>query len=83
MKNSLSGHKFEQTPGDNEGQGSLVCFSPWGDKESDTTERLKNNNKIFSCFFFLFPFFFLYIGKYNAISNYFALLKSSHGQNQL
>ena len=21
-------------------QGSLVCFSPWGHKESDTTERL-------------------------------------------
>ena len=26
----LSGHEFEQTPGDNEGQGSLVCCSPWG-----------------------------------------------------
>ena len=23
------GHKFEQTPGDGEGQGSLVCCSPW------------------------------------------------------
>ena len=23
-----------------EGQGSLVCCSPWGDKESDTIERL-------------------------------------------
>ena len=26
----LSGHEFEQTPGDSEGQGSLVCCSPWG-----------------------------------------------------
>ena len=26
-----------QTPGDSEGQGSLVCCSPWGHKESDTT----------------------------------------------
>ena len=26
----LSGHKFEQTPGDSEGQGSLACCSPWG-----------------------------------------------------
>ena len=26
----LNGHEFEQTPGDNEGQGSLVCCSPWG-----------------------------------------------------
>ena len=30
--------KFEQTPGDSEGQGSLVCCSPWGCREADTTE---------------------------------------------
>ena len=41
----LNGHEFEQTPGDNEGQGSLVCCSPWGQKESDTTERLNNNKR--------------------------------------
>ena len=35
---------FEQTPGDGEGQGSLMCCSPWGHKESDVTERLNNNN---------------------------------------
>ena len=40
----LNGHEFEQTPGDSEGQGSLVCCSPWGCKKSDTTERLKNND---------------------------------------
>ena len=28
---------FEQTPGDSEGQGHLVCYGPWGRKESDTT----------------------------------------------
>ena len=39
----LNGHEFKQTPGDSEGQGSLVCFSPWGCKELDTTERLNNN----------------------------------------
>ena len=33
----LNGHEFEQTLGDSEGQGSLVCCSPWGRKESDTT----------------------------------------------
>ena len=33
----LNGHEFEQTPGDNERQGSLVCCSPWGCKESDMT----------------------------------------------
>ena len=32
------GHEFEQTPGDSEGQGSLICCSPWGHKESDMTE---------------------------------------------
>ena len=36
----LSGHEFEQTPGDGDGQGSLVCCSPWGHKETDRTERL-------------------------------------------
>ena len=30
----LNGHDFEQTLGDSEGQGSLVCDSPWGCKES-------------------------------------------------
>ena len=39
----LNGHGFEQTLGDGEGQGSLVCCSPWGHKESDTSERLNNN----------------------------------------
>ena len=39
----LNGHEFEQTPGDSEGQGSLMCCSPRGCKESDTTERLNNN----------------------------------------
>ena len=33
----LDGHEFEQTLGDNEGQESLVCYSPWGYKESDRT----------------------------------------------
>ena len=30
-------HEFEETPGDTVGQGSLVCCSTWGFKESDTT----------------------------------------------
>ena len=34
----LDGHKLEQTPGDSEGQGSLVCGSLWGHKELDTPE---------------------------------------------
>ena len=33
----LDGHEFEQTSGNSEGQGSLVCCSPWGCKGSDMT----------------------------------------------
>ena len=40
----LNGHEFEQTPGDCEGQGSLAGCSPQGWKESDMTERLKDNS---------------------------------------
>ena len=36
----LDGHEFEQAPGAGDGQGSLECCSPWGCKESDTTEWL-------------------------------------------
>ena len=36
----LDGHEFEQAPGVGDGQGCLACCSPWGCKESDTTERL-------------------------------------------
>ena len=39
----LNGHEFEQAPGDGDGQGSLARCSPWGRKESDTTERPNNN----------------------------------------
>ena len=39
----LNGHEFEQTPGDGEGQGSLVCCSRWDRKESGMAERLNNS----------------------------------------
>ena len=39
-RHQVDGHEFEQTLGDSEGQWSLMCYSPWGRKESDTTERL-------------------------------------------
>jgi len=38
----LNGHKFEQTPGDSEGQGSLTCCSSWGHRELDMTEQMNN-----------------------------------------
>ena len=36
----LDGHGFEQAPGVGDGQGGLVCCSPWVRKELDMTERL-------------------------------------------
>ena len=46
----LNEHEFEQTPCDSEGQGRLVCCSPWGYKESDTMWRPKNK------IYIIFPF---------------------------
>ena len=40
----LNGFEFDQTPRDDEGQGRLVCCSPWGRTDSDMTEQLKNNS---------------------------------------
>ena len=48
----FNGHEFEQTPGDSKRQGSLVCCSPWGQKELDTIYQLNDNNIygfIFGC----------------------------------
>ena len=36
----LNGHEFGQAPGVGDGQGGVVCYSPWGHKKSDMTERL-------------------------------------------
>ena len=44
----LNGHEFEQTQGDGEGQGSLACCSPQGQKESDTTEQLNNHQHFYN-----------------------------------
>jgi len=40
----LNGHESEQAPGVGEGQGSLVCCSLWGCKESNMTEQLNELN---------------------------------------
>ena len=42
----LIGHESVQASGDGEGQGSLVFCNPWGCKESDTTERLNNQESL-------------------------------------
>ena len=54
----LDGCEFEQAPAGGEGQGSVVCCSPWGHKESDTTEQLNNNNNSYSDDHPLFIWFF-------------------------
>ena len=41
----LDGHEFEQRPGDGKRHGCLACCSPWGQKESDTTEWLNNDKR--------------------------------------
>ena len=38
----LNGHESVQAPGVGDGPGSLACCSPWGRKESDTTEQLNS-----------------------------------------
>ena len=52
VNHQFSGHEFEQTPEDEEQQGSLECCSPWGCKESDTAEWL--NNKKGRKFYFIY-----------------------------
>ena len=59
----LSGREFEHTPGDGEGQGSLVSCSSWGGKEPDTTQWLNNEQQQFK--------------EIHAISVHFSILHSS------
>ena len=42
----LNGHEFGWTLGVGDGQGGLACCSPWGHKESDTTEWLNWTDKV-------------------------------------
>ena len=41
-----NGHELRQTPGDGEGQGGLICCSPWGHNKLDVTGPLNNNKLI-------------------------------------
>ena len=41
-----NGHEFEQALEDGEGQECLSCYSPWGRKELDKTDRLSHNSNI-------------------------------------
>ena len=41
----LNGDEFEQSLGDGEGHGGLMCCSPWGHKESETTVTEQKKKK--------------------------------------
>ena len=49
----LNGHEFEQTPGDSEGQGSLVCCRSWGlrVRYNLATDKQKHDLKVSLLFF--------------------------------
>ena len=51
----ISGYEFEQTPGDGEGQGSLVCCSPRGGRIRHDVGTELNNNQV--SFEYLLPLF--------------------------
>ena len=52
----LHGQEFEQTQGDGEGQGCLVCCSPWGCKELAMAQQLNNNTYVLGTLLFRNPF---------------------------
>ena len=52
---NLMGHEFEQAPGAGDGQGSLVCCSPWGRKDSDMTKWLNWTESNSTCYPFMDP----------------------------
>ena len=53
----LNGHESESTPGVGDGQGGLMCCSPWGRKESDTTERLSWTETFYKHLFYYSCYF--------------------------
>ena len=55
----LNGHEFEQAPGDGEREGSLVCYNPWGHKQS--ARLWLNNNRGYSKWHIHFSAFFFFL----------------------
>ena len=56
MASTSDGREFERASGVGEGQGSLLCCSPWGHKELDMTKRLNNNKKQVESMMLFLPF---------------------------
>ena len=57
----LDVHEFEQAPGVGDGQGSLVCCSPWYCKESDMTEGLNWTKLMLSTIIYIYRIWHKYI----------------------
>ena len=76
----LDGHEFEQTPGESEGWGSLVCCSPQSHKESDMIKGL--NNKIYQLSVFLslwlFCLYALPISSYWTVDDFSLCIRITH-----
>ena len=78
----LNGHEFERALGVGDGQGDLVCYSPWGRKESDTTERLNNNNnKSYRMWQYVIIIFDLIIMKVSLVSLHRELASNKNPEN--
>ena len=73
----LKGHEFEQALVVGDGQGSLVCWSSWGCKESDMTEGLNRTEWISNLerFFFFFGHKLIYCRHCSSPSNHFESLR--------
>ena len=67
----LNGHEFGWIPGVADGQGSLACCSPWGHRESDTTERLNwtelNSTSLTFISFILLASVLMYLFKWGIV----------------
>ena len=60
----LNGHEFEQTQGDSEGQGSLVCYSLRGCNQLDMTGPLNNNHEKCAVVLLFVPLFLWVLWKF-------------------
>ena len=69
----LNGHEFEQALGVGDGQGGLVCCSPWGHKKLDMTEWLNWTDPLCACSCFL------WIGLDHLLSIYFLIPQNIPG----
>ena len=49
-----NGHRIGPTSGDSDGQGGLVCYSPWSHKELDPTGQLNSDNNPMRSFYLLY-----------------------------